>query len=84
MTTNNIRAVLIALAIASLAALGGCASTAQSPAGAQGDDPREGVSETRREARPASAALAGLDLASLQRDVEAVIAELQANRDGGM
>jgi glutaminase len=84
MTTNNIRAVLIALAIASLAALGGCASTAQSPAGAQGEDPRDGVSETRREARPASAAMAGLDLASLQRDVEAVIAELQSNRDGEM
>ena len=84
MKTTNMRAALIALAIGALVALGGCASTVQSPADAQRNDPMGGVAETRREARPLCVAMAGVELASLQRDLEAVVAELASNRDGEM
>jgi len=81
----NIGPAILALALCPLSLLGGCASIAQVPA-------EEEVSSGQKPATVPTALTppmemhspVDLDVTALQRDVEAVVADLQSNHDGKM
>ena len=81
---NTGSAVLVSL-FCSLLLLGGCVSTAQMPAAEHPNGQPSGTSAVSTGA--AANAMPGpvdVDMAALQSDVEAVVADLQSNRDGEM
>jgi glutaminase len=80
----NIGPAVLALALCPLSLLGGCASITQVPAEEQLSGQKPGTVPAVRTPPMGTHSPVDLDVTDLQRDVEAVVADLQSNHDGKM